>query len=97
MNSKVLNWKILGKNTAIQNNECSGWLSRDTPLTGGLGGMVVQAVTRNCPRTVKRLALSDVLVIAGTSQEIFNHYGLNVEDIAKRQRSYRNKAVYFVC
>lgn len=51
--------------------------------TGGLGSMVAQAVAENCPRTVRCLTLPDAPVITGTSQEVFDHYGLNVDGIAK--------------
>lgn len=50
---------------------------------GGLGSMVAQAVGENCPRKVKCLALPDAPVITGTSQEVFDYYGLNAEGIAK--------------
>lgn len=51
--------------------------------TGGLGSMVAQAVSANCPKKVKCLALPDAPVITGTSKEVFEHYGLNTEGIAK--------------
>ena len=51
--------------------------------TGGLGSMVAQAVSANCPKKVKCLALPDEPVITGTSQEVFDHYGLNAAGIAK--------------
>lgn len=51
--------------------------------TGGLGSMVAQAVSESCPKKVRCLALPDAPVITGTSQEVFNHYGLNAEGIAK--------------
>ena len=51
--------------------------------SGGLGSMVAQAVAENCPKKVKCLALPDAPVITGTSQEVFDHYGLNAQGIAK--------------
>ncbi len=54
--------------------------------TGGLGSMVAQAVSENFPKKVKCLALPDAPVITGTSPEVFNHYGLNAEGIAKTAR-----------
>lgn len=50
---------------------------------GGLGSMVSQVVSGECPRKVINLALPDAPVITGTSKEVFNHYGLNAEGIAK--------------
>ena len=51
--------------------------------SGGLGSMVAQAVAENCPKKVKCLALPDAPVITGTSREVFDHYGLNAQSIAK--------------
>lgn len=51
---------------------------------GGLGSMVAQVVSRECPRKVINLALPDAPVITGTSREVFDYYGLNAEGIAKK-------------
>lgn len=51
---------------------------------GGLGSMVSQVVGSECPRKVVNLALPDAPVITGTSKEVFDHYGLNAEGIAKK-------------
>lgn len=50
---------------------------------GGLGSMVAQAVGESCPTYVVNLALPDAPVITGTSQEVFDYYGLNAEGIVK--------------
>ena len=49
---------------------------------GGLGSMVAQVVSANCPTWVINLALPDAPVITGTSQEVFDYYGLNAQGIA---------------
>ncbi len=49
---------------------------------GGLGSMVSQVVSENCPRKVVNLALPDSPVITGTSKQVFDHYGLNAQGIA---------------
>lgn len=54
--------------------------------TGGLGAIVAQAVSANCPKKVRCLSLSDAPVITGTAQEVFDHYGLNAAGIAKATR-----------
>ena len=51
---------------------------------GGLGSMVSQVVGSECPRKVVNIALPDAPVITGTSKEVFDHYGLNAEGIAKK-------------
>ncbi len=43
---------------------------------GGLGAMVAQAISASDPRRVITLALPDTPVITGTSQEVFDYYGL---------------------
>lgn len=50
---------------------------------GGLGSMVSQVVAANCPRKVINMALPDAPVVTGTSKEVFDHYGLNAQGIAK--------------
>lgn len=51
---------------------------------GGLGSMVSQVLGKNCPRIMGILALPDAPVITGTSQEVFDYYGLNAEGIARK-------------
>ena len=53
---------------------------------GGLGSMVSQVIGANDPKTVVNLSLPDAPVVTGTSQEVFDHYGLNAEGIAKVAR-----------
>ena len=51
---------------------------------GGLGSMVSQVIGANDPKKVVNLSLPDAPVVTGTSQEVFDHYGLNAEGIAKK-------------
>lgn len=53
---------------------------------GGLGSMVAQVVGEHCPKKVVTLSLPDAPVITGTSKEVFDHYGLNAEEIAAKVR-----------
>ena len=50
---------------------------------GGLGSMVSQVVSNNCPKKILNLSLPDAPVITGKSQEVFEYYGLSVTGIAK--------------
>lgn len=50
---------------------------------GGLGAMTAQVLGRECPRRCLNLALPDAPVITGTSKEVFAHYGLTTEGIAR--------------
>lgn len=49
--------------------------------TGGLGSMVSQVLGANLPKRVINLSLPDAPVITGTSQEVFDYYGLNAQGI----------------
>ena len=51
---------------------------------GGLGSMVAQVISANSPKKVINLSLPDEPVITGKSQEVFAHYGMNAEGIAKK-------------
>lgn len=51
---------------------------------GGLGSMVAQVVSENCPRRCVTMSLPDSPVITGNSKEVFAHYGLTAEGIAKK-------------
>ena len=55
---------------------------------GGLGSMVSQVIGANDPKRVLNLALPDAPVVTGTSQEVFDYYGLNAEGVAKTVRDY---------
>ena len=49
---------------------------------GGLGAAVAQTVCETIPVPVHVLALPDEYVIAGDSEEVFRHYGLEADGIA---------------
>ena len=49
---------------------------------GGLGSMVAQVISAYDPKKVINLALPDSPVITGTSQQVFDYYGLNAAGIA---------------
>lgn len=51
---------------------------------GGLGSMVAQVVSRECPKKVLNMSLPDAPVITGTSKEVFDYYGLNAQGIAAK-------------
>ena len=51
---------------------------------GGLGSMVSQVVGAECPRKVLNIALPDAPVVSGTSQEVFDYYGMNRKNCKRR-------------
>ena len=48
---------------------------------GGLGSMVAQIVCQTEPKKVINLSLPDAPVITGKSQEVFDYYGLNADNL----------------
>ncbi len=53
---------------------------------GGLGAITAQVLGKNCPTKLINISLPDAPVMAGTSDEIFDHYGMNAEGIVKTVR-----------
>lgn len=72
---------------AAENSRVIVTVEEHSPF-GGLGSMISQIVSANCPKKVINLALPDEAVITGTSKEVFDHYGLNAEGIAKTVKDH---------
>lgn len=70
---------------AAQNTRAIVTVEEHAPF-GGLGSMVAQIVSESCPKRVLEIALPDAPVITGTSQEVFDYYGMNAEGIAAKAR-----------
>ena len=50
---------------------------------GGLGSLVAQVISANCPKKVINMALPDGHLVAGENKEIFQYYGLNETGIVQ--------------
>lgn len=57
---------------------------------GGLGSLVSQVICRENPMRVLQLALPDEHLVGGTNREIFRHYGLDGEGIARAVKEALN-------
>ena len=68
---------------AAQNAKAVITVEEHSPF-GGLGSMVPQVVGENCPKKIVNIALPDAPVVTGTSSEVFEHYGMTGEGIAKK-------------
>lgn len=55
---------------------------------GGLGAAVSQVVARSNPVRVEMLAIPDEPAVAGTSEEVFAHYGLTAQNAASIIRKH---------
>ncbi|MCI2069542.1 MAG: transketolase family protein [Bacilli bacterium] len=55
---------------------------------GGLNALASQVLSASSPKKVLRLSLPDAPVVAGTSQEAFKYYGLDVEGITKKAEAF---------
>lgn len=52
-------------------------------IFGGLGAAVAEVLGQNCPVPMKILGIPDEPAIAGTSAQVYEHYGLNAAGITK--------------
>lgn len=50
-------------------------------VNGGLGSLVAGTVTQHCPVKMKILGIPDEITMSGNSKELFDYYGLNVENV----------------
>lgn len=60
-------------------------------IYGGLGSAVAQVTAENTPTAMKLLAIPDEPTVAGSSREVFEHYGLmaqNAAQIIKKQLNF---------
>lgn len=55
-------------------------------IYGGLGGAVAEVVVENCPVKVKIIGIPDEPAIAGTTPEVFEHYGISAQAIHQMLR-----------
>lgn len=53
--------------------------------------MVAQVVSANCPKKVVNIALPDAPVVTGTSEEVFDYYGMNADGIVVTVEKQFNK------
>ena len=56
-------------------------------IHGGLGAAVAEIVVQTCPVPVRILGFPDEWAPAGSSAQLFNHYGFTAEQIAARVRA----------
>ncbi len=67
---------------AAKNAKAVVTVEEHSPI-GGLGSMVAQVVSANCPKKCITMALPDAPVVTGTSKEVFEYYHLTGDGIAK--------------
>jgi transketolase len=60
-------------------------------IFGGLGAAVSEVVVQNNPVPVKIIGIPDEPAIAGTSAQIFQHYGLTVDNLCKVSKHMLSK------
>ncbi len=68
---------------AAQNAKSVVTIEEHSPF-GGLGSMVAQVVSANCPKKVINIALPDGHLISGENKEVFRYYGMDETGIADR-------------
>lgn len=50
-------------------------------INGGLGSLVASVISQHCPVKMKILGILDEITMSGNSEELFNYYGLNVDNV----------------
>lgn len=64
--------------------ETSGIITiEEHSIYGGLGAAVSEVVCQNAPTKMKILGIADEAPITGNSKEVFNYYGLTVDNLVK--------------
>lgn len=59
-------------------------------VNGGLGAAVAQITATHTPVPMRILALPDADIVAGPSEKVFAHYGLNADGVCKAVRELLN-------
>lgn len=88
IHARVLNMhtiKPLDKEAVLKAAEETGCIItlEEHSIYGGLGGAVSEVVSQYHPVPVKILGIPDEPAITGNTRQVFNHYGLHVENISK--------------
>ncbi|MEM1580938.1 MAG: transketolase C-terminal domain-containing protein [Candidatus Bathyarchaeia archaeon] len=60
-------------------------------IYGGLGGAIAEFLSQNNPIPLKIISLPDDIPITGSSEQIFDHYGLTSEKISRRVIDFLNR------
>lgn len=60
-------------------------------INGGVGSIISSLYSEDTTITVRKLALPDTNMVTGSSNEIFNHYGLSVDNIIKNVKELLEK------
>lgn len=55
-------------------------------IYGGLGSAVSEVISNKCPVPVKIIGIPDEPAVAGTTKEVFQHYGISPENISSIAR-----------
>ena len=53
----------------------------DHSIIGGLGGLVSEVLSQECPVYIKRLGFNDKFIESGEDEELLKKYGLSIDDI----------------
>jgi len=92
INARVINMysiKPLDEQAVIQSAKETGAVVavEDHSRIGGLGGAIAELLVRNNPVPVEQVAVEDTFCESGTQSELFEKYGLGVDNIAAAARA----------
>lgn len=60
-------------------------------VNGGLGGAVSEVLSQNIPTLLKIMGIPDEQTVTGNSSEVFKHYGLTADNVAKTAKEMVKK------
>jgi transketolase len=63
----------------------------DHNIIGGLGSAVAEVLSEDCPTIVKRVAIPDVYGESGSSEMLYEHYGMSVKHIVNAAKEVLKK------
>ena len=64
----------------------------EAQITGGLGGAIAELIGERAPAALERIGVRDVFGQSGTISELWKHYGLMANDIAKAAENAHKRA-----
>lgn len=86
--------KPLDNETVLKSLEKTGRgvTAEEAQVAGGLGGAIVELTSELLPVPVKRLGVEDRYGESGTPREVFEHFGLDGDSLAKKIQAFVKKA-----
>lgn len=89
--------KPLDEQTIIDSAKRTGRVltAEEAQITGGLGGSISELLGEKLPTPIMRIGMNDVFGESGSSEELFDHFGLTAERMVEKIEDFvRSKPKY---